>query len=191
MIPRKEIEMKKIIAILLCMMLIVCMSVPAFAEAAEVPEDPTPTGQMFVSELVAAGTEILATIIKTALMLLSAWLASILGKYVKLKNLNRATEKVIEMAIITVGELQQQFVDTWKKESENGKLNDKQVAELKDKLCLLTKRKLTKPLVDMLQAAAVDINELIIGAGDDLINGRDPFHRESEEDVKQIAGIVG
>ncbi len=181
--------MKKIIVVLMCALLMFAMSVPSFAEAAEVPVDPTPTGHIFMTELMTAGTEILATLLKTALMLLGAWLASVMGKYIKLKHLNAATEEVIKMTITTVGELQQTYVDGWKAASVNGKLTDAQKQELNAKLLLLTKEKLTKPLVDLLRAAAVDINELISGAGEDFINGRDPF--EAVEDVEDLLKVKG
>lgn len=183
--------MKKLIAIMVCLILIVCMSVPAFAEAAEVPENPTiqETGQIFLTELLTAAAEIVGTLLKTGLAILGMWLLSVLGRSAKTKHLNDATEKVIEMAGITVGELQQQFVDKWKAENVGGKLTEAQKKELRKKLVELTLQKLSLPMVELLRAAKVDLNELIIGVGDDLINGRNPFDKVEGKHFPEVKGF--
>lgn len=180
--------MKKIIAMLLCLLLVTAMVPVAFAEAA-VPE-PTmqETSQMFLTELMSAAAEIVGTLLKTGLAILGMWLASVLGRSVKTKHLNDATQKVIEMAGITVGELQQQFVNEWKEHSVDGKLTEVQKKELRKKLVELTLQKLSLPLVELLRAGKVDLNELIIGVGDDLINGRNYFDKV-EGELPEVKGF--
>ena len=80
-----------------------------------------------------------------------------------------ATDQVVKAAQLTVGELQQTVVEKLKAAAGSGKLNETQIAELGELLKTKTLQKLSTPVIDLLTAAAVDVQALIIGAGEDWI----------------------
>ncbi len=69
---------------------------------------------------------------------------------------------------ITVGELQQTVVDSLK--ANGAKLTEAQIAELGELLLQKAYGKLSAPTLALLEAASVDVQALIRGAGEDWIN---------------------
>jgi DNA polymerase III delta subunit len=112
--------------------------------------------------------QIVATLFITLIGVGGAWLTAQIGKNKKLSNIANATEQVIRAAQITVGELKQTVVDDLKK--NGAKLSPEQVSILNRKLLEQTYEKLSAPALNLLSSAAVDINALITGAGEDWIN---------------------
>ena len=53
---------------------------------------------------------------------------------------------------------------------EDGKLTESEIASLGHKLLVKTKEKMSVPAMNLLTAAAVDVNALIKGAGESWIN---------------------
>ena len=98
------------------------------------------------------------------------WLTIQMGKNKHLQSINAAQQEVIAMAQITVGELKQTIVDGLKARHEDGKLTQGEIQTLGLELVSLTLEKLSQPTVNLLQAAGVDVKELIRGAGEDWIN---------------------
>lgn len=75
-----------------------------------------------------------------------------------------------QAAQTTVGELQQTTVEAMKAAAADGKLTEDQIRTLKADLLRMTREKLAEPTVQLLEAAKLDINAMIQGAAEDLIN---------------------
>ncbi len=116
------------------------------------------------------GVQIAATLLITLIGVLGAWLTLKIGKREQLATINAAQQEVIKAAKLTVGELQQTVVDGLKAASKDGKLTPQEIAELGDMLIDKTLAKLSGPTYALLNAVAVDVNELITGAGENWIN---------------------
>ena len=101
-----------------------------------------------------------------AITLLGTWLTSLIGKKAALTNINLAKDEVIGAAQLTVEELQQTMVEGLKAAHEDGKLTNDEIAELGKQLLEGTWAKMSKPTADLLEAAGVDLVNLIQGAGE-------------------------
>ena len=114
--------------------------------------------------------EVIINVIEAALLMaitiFGAWLTSIIGKKTALTNINIAKDEVIGAAQLTVEELQQTMVDGLKSAHEDGKLTNDEIAELGEKLLEGTLAKMSAPTAQLLQAAGVDLVNLIQGAGE-------------------------
>lgn len=114
--------------------------------------------------------EVVATLLITLIGVLGAWLTAKIGKRTELTNINRAKDELIEAAQQTVMELQQTVVEGLKEKAADGKLTEDEITELSLMLINKTKEKMSLPAIKVLEAAAVDVNALIRGAGEALIN---------------------
>ena len=114
--------------------------------------------------------QVLATMLITLIGVLGAWLTAKIGKRVELSNINKAKDELILAAQQTVMELQQTIVDELKEKSKDGKLTEDEIAELGLLLVNKTKQKMSVSAIGLLEAASVDVNALIRGAGEALIN---------------------
>lgn len=163
-------------AALLAITLILCISAVTMA-AAPMPPEATgaapavaaePTGVIDI--LIEYGVRLAGTFVITLLGIFGAWLTIRLEKHCQLSNITAAQKEVIRAAKITVGELQQTVVDGLKAKSKDGKLTKSEIVELGVMLLDKAKQKLSQPTYDLLQAARVDVEALIIGAGENWIN---------------------
>ena len=114
--------------------------------------------------------QVLATLLITLIGVLGAWLTAKIGKRVELSNINKAKDELIIAAQQTVMELQQTVVEGLKDVAIDGKLSEEEITELAGLLVSKTKEKMSLPAIKLLEAAAVDVNALIRGAGEALIN---------------------
>ncbi|MGI5976153.1 MAG: hypothetical protein ACOX68_00455 [Candidatus Limivicinus sp.] len=126
-------------------------------------------GNEILTEVISIVIEIIGTLCTTALTIVGAWLVAKLGRSVKTKTLQRATESAVEIARQTAVELQQTCVEDWKASNKDGRLTAEEIAELKEKLLSKTYAKLSAPIVDILRAGCVDIDALISGAGEEYV----------------------
>ncbi|HRX57428.1 MAG TPA: hypothetical protein P5075_01525 [Eubacteriales bacterium] len=122
-----------------------------------------------MEQLIEYGMQIAATLLITLIGVLGAYLSAKLGKSANLQNIDTAQKEVIRAAELTVGELQQTLVDGLKAASEDGKLTDDEISSLKQQLLDKTIEKISAPAYTLLQAAAVDVEALITGAGESWI----------------------
>ena len=99
-----------------------------------------------------------------------AWVMKKIGKNEDLKSITAATENVINLAGITIGELQQTVVNDLKEAAKDGKLSNEEVINLGNKLIEKTLEKMSQPVYDLLISSGVDVIALIKGAGEDWIN---------------------
>ena len=113
--------------------------------------------------------QVVSTLLITLIGVLGAWLTAKIGKRVELTNINKAKDELIAAAQQTVLELQQTVVEGMKAAAEDGKLSDDEVESLCIMLMTKTKDKMSLSAIRLLEAAAVDVNALIRGAGEALI----------------------
>lgn len=113
--------------------------------------------------------QVVATLLITLIGVLGAWLTAKIGKRVELTNINKAKDELIIAAQQTVMELQQTVVEGLKEKAADGKLTDEEIEGLCLSLLTKTKEKMSLPAIKVLEAAAVDVNALIRGAGEALI----------------------
>lgn len=149
----------------LTLMLVLCITLAACSESAEAN-----TTDPIVLELVNIGLDILAKAAIAAIGIAGAWATTKIGQNNKLANIKAAIGQVTQAAQMTVGELQQTTVEAMKAAAADGKLTDAQIEQLKRDLLQKTSEKLTEPTVQLLEAAKADINAIIRGAAEDMIN---------------------
>lgn len=113
--------------------------------------------------------QVIATLLITLIGVFGAWLTAKIGKRVELTNINKAKDELIVAAQQTVMELQQTVVEGLKEKAADGKLTDEEIEGLCLSLLTKTKEKMSLPAIKVLEAAAVDVNALIRGAGEALI----------------------
>lgn len=113
--------------------------------------------------------QVIGTLLITLIGVFGAWLTAKIGKRVELTNINKAKDELIEAAQQTVLELQQTVVEGMKAAAADGKLSEDEITELSMMLLTKTKQKMSLPAIQLLEAAAVDVNALIRGAGEALI----------------------
>ena len=115
------------------------------------------------------GLQVASTLLITLIGVLGTYLSLQLGQNAKLKNINDAQKELIRVAKITVDELQQTVVSDLKAAHEDGKLSAQEIAQLREKLLEKTVEKLSASAYALLAAAAVDVEALILGAGESWI----------------------
>ena len=131
-------------------------------------------GQMFIQTAVEIIAEnIIGWIFSIVIILIGAfgvWALKKIGKRAGLEGISIATDEVIKMATITIGELQQTIVNDLKANAADGKLTKEEIVMLGEKLVEKTLEKMSQPVYNLLNAAGTDIIALIKGAGEDWIN---------------------
>lgn len=162
---------KRTIFSLLAVVLLLAMAVPMAGCTAVT----STTGDMETNPIALqtafAALDIVTTAATALIGIAGAWALAKIGQNKNLVNLNIAISQVIDAAQQTVGELQQTVVEDLKAAAPDGKLTDEQIAGLKRQLVQKTSEKLTAPAVQLLEAAKLDINALIRGVAEDMING--------------------
>ena len=122
--------------------------------------------------LITQAAQIVSTLIITLIGVLAAWLTAKLNKSMHLKNLTAALDTCLKMTQVTVGELQQKFVDDMKLANEDGKLTEDEIKELNSSLIAYTKNKMTPEIINLIVAAGIDINKFILDSGEYFIQER-------------------
>lgn len=113
--------------------------------------------------------KIVGTLLLTLIGVLGAWLTAKIGKYQELKNIAIATNEAVNVAGITVLELQQTVVEGWKAANDDGKLTAEEIDALGCMLLDKAIEKMSDSAVNLLVSAGVDITALIKGAGEEMI----------------------
>lgn len=119
--------------------------------------------------LITQAAQIVSTLIVTLIGILAAWLTAKLNQHMQLKNLTAALDTCLKMTQVTVGELQQKFVEDMKIANEDGKLTKEEIKELNSSLITYTKEKMTPELINVIVNAGIDINKFILNAGENYI----------------------
>lgn len=97
------------------------------------------------------------------------WCVTRIAKTEKFKSISEVLTQLSTTVEDTVGELQQTVVDGIKAAASDGKLTQEEVSALNAKLLELVKSKMAKPAIDLLSAAQIDVNALIIGMAESAI----------------------
>lgn len=119
--------------------------------------------------LIAQLSEIISTLVISLIGVLAAWLSAKLSAHMKLKNLASALDTCLKMTQVTVGELQQKFVEDMKEANEDGKLTPDEIKELNSSLLMYTKEKMTPEIINVIVNAGIDINKFILDAGENYV----------------------
>ena len=97
------------------------------------------------------------------------WCVTRIAKTEKFKSISEVLTQLSTTVEDTVGELQQTVVDGLKAAASDGKLTPEEVSALNAKLLDLVKAKMAQPAIELLSAAQIDINALIIGMAESAI----------------------
>ena len=97
------------------------------------------------------------------------WCVTRIARTEKFKSISEVLTQLSTTVEDTVGELQQTVVDGLKAAASDGKLTPEEVSALNAKLLDLVKAKMAQPAIDLLSAAQIDINALIIGMAESAI----------------------
>ena len=119
--------------------------------------------------MITQAAQLVSTLIVTLIGILAAWLTAKLNQHMQLKNLTAALDTCLKMTQVTVGELQQKFVEGMKIANEDGKLTQEEIKELNSSLVMYTKEKMTPELINVIVNAGIDINKFILDAGENYI----------------------
>ena len=119
--------------------------------------------------LITQAAQLVSNIVITLLGIFAAWLMAKLKSHLDFKNLTAALDTCLKMTQVTVGELQQKFVEDMKFANEDGKLTPDEIKELNSSLLMYTKEKMTPEIINVIVSAGIDINKLILDAGENYI----------------------
>lgn len=172
--------MKKVLSLILTLILVLVLVFAVTTTALADGGSATAEQPDLVTGLIDKAADIVQTLILAALGVLGTWVTLRVEANTKLKNVGAAWKEAVSAAKITVGELKQTFVDDIKASRDDGKLTEAEIAQLNKKLIAKTKEKMSKPAYDILVAASVDVEALILGTGEAFI---EEMKRNSLADV--------
>ena len=109
--------------------------------------------------------QVAATLLLMLIGVIGTWVSAKIAKREELKNISAATEEATKAAQTTVLELQQTTVEHLKAASADGKLTKDEIDSLGKALLEGTVAKMSASAVKLLNAAGVDLSELIKGVG--------------------------
>ena len=112
---------------------------------------------------------IVSNLVITLIGVAGAWLVMQIGKHQELKTINAAVGELTTAAETTVQELNQTVVEGLKEVSADGKLTKDEIQHLGKLLLEGTMAKMSDAGINVLKAANVDINAIIVSAGEALI----------------------
>lgn len=101
---------------------------------------------------------------------LGTYLTALASKRAETANVSEALRALTEAAKTTVGELQQTIVGPLKAAAADGKLTPDEIADLRSMLVAQTKQKMLPSAINIINAAGADIEAIILGVGENLIN---------------------
>lgn len=120
--------------------------------------------------IIEQAVKILGAFFLMLISVIGTWLSSKLAKHIEVKSIAVAVETLTSMAAQTVGELEQTMVKGLKDAHADGKLTEEEITQLGMMLYNITIKKMSKPMMELLEAASVDIQAIITSAGEDWIN---------------------
>ena len=115
--------------------------------------------------------QVAATLLLMLIGVIGTWVSAKIAKREELKNISAATEEATKAAQTTVLELQQTTVEHLTAASADGKLTKDEIDSLGKALLEGTVAKMSASAVKLLNAAGVDLSELIKGVGEAMIAG--------------------
>ncbi len=152
---------KKIIAVALIM-----STVAAIGGCAAVEDE---TVNAIAMEAISSVLSVVAQLAVAGLSVGLTWLVTRMAETEKFKSLSEVLSQLSSTVEDTVHELQQTVVDNLKAAASDGKLTPEEVQVLNSKLLEMVKAKMAQPAINLLTAAQVDINTLIMGMAESAI----------------------
>ena len=116
--------------------------------------------------------QIVASLLMMLIGVLGTWLTAKLSKKHELANITEAISLLVDATKTTVMELQQTTVDGLKAGHDDGKLTRDEICDLNAKLLHMTREKMSDSVINLLNAAGVDINSYILGVGEEVIKNK-------------------
>lgn len=113
---------------------------------------------------------IAAALLLMLIGVLGTYLTTLAAKRAETANVSEALRALTEAAKTTVGELQQTIVEPLKAAAADGKLTPDEIADLRNMLVAKTKQKMLPSAINIINAAGADIEAIILGVGENLIN---------------------
>ena len=163
---KKYAKMKRTIALLMVMAMILCTSAFALAEAPSVAPVETAATNILIDYAVRLAFALLMTL----LGVFGAWLTAVVGKNERMRTVSKAIGELIDATKTTAASLQQTVVDGLKAAHEDHKLTKEEIAMLGVQLKEKTLQKLSEPAYKVLEAASVDIEAWITDTAEEWIN---------------------
>ncbi len=114
--------------------------------------------------------KITAALLLMLIGVLGTYLTTLAAKRAETANVSEALRALTEAAKTTVGELQQTIVEPLKAAAADGKLTPDEIADLRNMLVAQTKQKMLPSAINIINAAGADIEAIILGVGENLIN---------------------
>ena len=114
--------------------------------------------------------KITAALLLMLIGVLGTYLTTLAAKRAETANVSEALRALTEAAKTTVGELQQTIVEPLKAVAADGKLTPDEIADLRNMLVAQTKQKMLPSAINIINAAGADIEAIILGVGENLIN---------------------
>lgn len=114
--------------------------------------------------------KITAALLLMLIGVLGTYLTTLATKRAETANVSEALRALTEAAKTTVGELQQTIVEPLKAAAADGKLTPDEIADLRNMLVAQTKQKMLPSAINIINAAGADIEAIILGVGENLIN---------------------
>lgn len=114
--------------------------------------------------------KITAALLLMQIGVLGTYLTTLAAKRAETANVSEALRALTEAAKTTVGELQQTIVGPLKAAAADGKLTPDEIADLRNMLVAQTKQKMLPSAINIINAAGADIEAIILGVGENLIN---------------------
>ncbi len=114
--------------------------------------------------------KITAALLLMLIGVLGTYLTTLAAKRAETANVSEALRALTEAAKTTVGELQQTIVGPLKAAAADGKLTPDEIADLRNMLVAQTKQKMIPSAINIINAAGADIEAIILGVGENLIN---------------------
>lgn len=114
--------------------------------------------------------KITAALLLMLIGVLGTYLTTLAAKRAETANVSEALRALTETAKTTVGELQQTIVEPLKAAAADGKLTPDEIADLRNMLVAQTKQKMLPSAINIINAAGADIEAIILGVGENLIN---------------------
>lgn len=114
--------------------------------------------------------KITAALLLMLIGVLGTYLTTLAAKRAETANVSEALRALTKAAKTTVGELQQTIVEPLKAAAADGKLTPDEIADLRNMLVAQTKQKMLPSAINIINAAGADIEAIILGVGENLIN---------------------
>lgn len=146
---------------------IMIISIAAALSGCAAMEDETVNA--IAMEAISSVLSVVAQLAVAGLSVGLTWCVTRIAKTEKFKSISEVLTQLSTTVEDTVGELQQTVVDGLKAAASDGKLMPEEVSALNAKLLELVKAKMAQPAIDLLSAAQIDINALIIGMAESAI----------------------